>query len=157
MDSALEQQSTRRGRNHEKEKEVEAEVLQSYQKIRWTHGYDQDHWFCDLRTVYKTPEQLVAASRKQVLAWKEALGSSYYPLRSSHLVSGVESIENALRTFENVVAGKSLVCWITRACAKHETIHGLTNIPRLIARNGDPTTALSNIIMSSYWKTLSTW
>ncbi len=26
------------------------------------------------------PEQLVAASRKQVLAWKAALGDAYYPL-----------------------------------------------------------------------------
>jgi hypothetical protein len=95
-------------RNHEKEKEIEAEVLQSYQKIRWTRGYDQDHWFCDLRTVYKPPEQLEAASRKQVLMWKEALGGSYFALSSSPFVSGVEMIENALKTFENVVAGKSL-------------------------------------------------
>ena len=125
MDSALEQQPARRGRNPEREKEIETEVLQSYQKIKWTHGYDQDHWFCDLRNVFKPPEQLVAASRKQVLAWKEALGRGYYPRRSSPIVSAVEMIENALKTFENVVAGKNLVCWITRACAKHESIHSI--------------------------------
>ena len=83
MDSAVEQQPARRGRNPEKEREIETEVLQSYQRIKWTHGYDQDHWFCDLRNVFKPPEQLVAASRKQVLAWKEALGKGYYPRRSS--------------------------------------------------------------------------
>ena len=141
MDSALEQQPARRGRNPEREKEIETEVLQSYQRIKWTHGYDQDHWFCDLRNVYKPPEQLVAASRKQVLAWKEALGKAYYPLRSSRpLVSVVERIEDALKTFENVVAGKNLVCWITRACAKHENTHSMTDIPRLIVRDGDPET-----------------
>ena len=140
MDSTLEQQPARRGRNPEKEREIETEVLQSYQRIKWTHGYDQDHWFCDLRNVFKPPEQLVAASRKQVLAWKEALGGDYYPRRSSPVVSAVEMIENALKTFENVVAGKNLVCWITRACAKHESIHSMAQIPRLIVRDGDPAT-----------------
>ena len=140
MSSALEQQPARRGRNPEREREIENEVLQSYQRIKWTHGYDQDHWFCDLRNVYKPPEQLVAASRRQVLAWKEALGKAYYPLRSNPLVSIVEMIENALKTFENVVAGKNLVCWITRACAKHESVHSLAGIPRLIVRGGDSAT-----------------
>ena len=140
MSSALEQQPARRGRNPEREREIEAEVLQSYQRIKWTQGYDQDHWFCDLRNVYKPPEQLVAASRRQVLSWKEALGKAYYPLRSNPLVSIVEMIENALKTFENVVAGKNLVCWITRACAKHESVHSLAGIPRLIVRGGDSAT-----------------
>ena len=88
--------------------------------------------------MYKPPEQLEAASRKQVLMWKEALGGSYFALSSSPFVSGVKRIENALKTFENVVAGKSLACWITRACAKHETVHEMTRIPRLIAKSGDP-------------------
>ena len=79
MDSALEQQPARRGRNPEKEKEIETEVLQSYQKIKWTHGYDQDHWFCDLRNVFKPPRAVSGSLQEAGASMEGNLGHGVLP------------------------------------------------------------------------------
>ncbi len=130
-------------RNHDKEKEVEEEVKRSCQNIQWTRGplpKNIDHWFYDLRTAGTIPpSSLVAASRAMVIKWKNALGRDYFPYRST-AGGAVMSLEHAHRTFKVLTKELPITGWVSRACAKHQGIHGRTSISLLVARDGDPAT-----------------
>jgi hypothetical protein len=129
------------GRNQEKEEAVQKEVLNSAQNVQWVKGplpVNIDHWFYDLRNIVTgPPASLVAASRKMVLRWKAALGPSYFPL-SRNAGGSVLRVEHAHRTFKAVTLNMPLSGWTSRACAKHQIMHDMTNIPKLIARDGNP-------------------
>jgi hypothetical protein len=114
-------------RNQDKEKEVEEEVKKSCQNIQWTRGplpKNVDHWFYDLRTAgIIPPASLVAASRAMVLKWKNALGGACFAYRRS-AGGAVMSLEHAHRTFKALTRDLPISGWVSRACAKHQSIHG---------------------------------
>jgi hypothetical protein len=130
----------RRTRNQENEEEVQDEVRKSCQNVRWTRGplpANIDHWFYDLRhTGTEHPESLVAASRIMVLNWKRALGRSYYPV-SRDAGGAVMSLEHAHRTFKAVTLNMLISGWVSRAYAKHQIMHDMLSIPKLVAKDGD--------------------
>ena len=128
-------------RNQEKEEAIQEEVRKSAQNVRWVKGplpASLDHWFYDLRNVNtEPPASLIVASRNMVLKWKAALGPSYYPL-SRNAGGSVLRLEHAHRTFKAVTLNMPLSGWTTRACAKHQIMHDMMNIPKLISRDGNP-------------------
>ncbi len=129
-----------KARNHDKEQEVEEEVKRLCQNIQWTRPKNIDHWFYDLRTAGTIPPaSLVAASRAMVIKWKNALGGDYFPYRNT-AGGAVMSLEHAHRTFKALTKELPISGWVSRACAKHQGIHGRTAIPLLVARDGDPAT-----------------
>ena len=128
-------------RSKERERAVEEEVRMSCNNVRWVKGRvpaDVDHWFYDLRD-YGTepPASLVTASRNMVLRWKSALGRAYYPL-NREAGGSVLRVEHAHRTFKAVTLNMVISGWTSRACAKHQSMHDLMNIPMIVARDGDP-------------------
>ena len=128
-------------RNQEKEEAIQEEVRKSAQNVRWVKGpvpSNIDHWFYDLRNSgTEPPASLIAASRNMVLKWKAALGRSYFPLKE--IAGGsVLRLEHAHRSFTAVTSNMPLSGWTSRACAKHQIMHDLTNIPKLVARDGNP-------------------
>jgi hypothetical protein len=128
-------------RNQEKEEAIQEEVRRSAQNVRWTKGplpSNIDHWFYDLRQAgTEPPASLVAASRNMVLKWKRALGQAYFPL-SEHASGSVMRLEHAHRTFKALTVDMPISDWTSRACAKHQTMHDYMDIPKLVAKNGDP-------------------
>ena len=50
------------------------------------------------------------------------------------------SLEHAHRSFKAVTLNMPLSGWTSRACAKHQTLHDNTQIPKLVAKDGDPLT-----------------
>jgi hypothetical protein len=50
------------------------------------------------------------------------------------------SLEHAHRTFKALTKDLPISGWVSRACAKHQGIHGRTLIPLLVAKDGDPLT-----------------
>jgi hypothetical protein len=80
---------------------------------------------------------LGAASRKMVLRWKSALGRGYFPLSES-AGGSVLRVEHAHCSFKAVTLNLPLSGWTTRACAKHQTMHDMMGIPKLIAKDGNP-------------------
>jgi hypothetical protein len=50
------------------------------------------------------------------------------------------SLEHAHRTFKALTKELPISGWVSRACAKHQGIHGRTSIPLLVARDGDSAT-----------------
>jgi hypothetical protein len=132
-------------RNQEREEAIQEEVRKSAQNVRWVKGplpANVDHWFYDLRNVVtEPPASLVAASRKMVLRWKAALGRRYYPL-SENAGGSVLRVEHAHRSFKAVTSNMPFSGWTTRACAKHQTMHDMMGIPKLIAKDGNPLDAI---------------
>ncbi len=97
-----------------------------------------DHWFYDFRNAgNEPPASLVAESRNMVNMWKRALGQRYYPLLE-HAGGTVMMLERAHSTFRAVTANMPISGWVSRACAKHQSMHDLINIPKLVGRDGDP-------------------
>ena len=130
-------------RDLDKEKEIEEEVKRSCQNIQWTRGplpKNIDHWFYDLRTAGTVPPaSLVAASRAMVIRWKNALGKDYFPYHNT-AGGAVMNLEHAHRTFKALTKELPISGWVSRACAKHQSVHKRTAIPLLVARDGDPVT-----------------
>ncbi len=128
-------------RNQEREEAIQEEVRRLGQTVRWTKGplpSNIDHWFYDLRQAgTEPPASLVAASRNMVLKRKRALGRAYFPL-SEHAGGLVMRLEHAHRTFKALTLNMSISGWTSRACAKHQTMHDYMNIPKLVAKDGDP-------------------
>ncbi len=83
------------------------------------------------------PASLVAASRNMVLKWKAALGRGYYAL-SSDAGGSVMSLEHAHRSFKAVTQNMPLSGWTSRARAKHQAMHDYMQIPKLVAKEGNP-------------------
>jgi hypothetical protein len=50
----------------------------------------------------------------------------------------VMMLEQAHKTFKAVTASMPISGWMSRACAKHQTIHDLMSIPMLVGTDGDP-------------------
>ncbi len=50
------------------------------------------------------------------------------------------SLEHAHRTFKALTRDLPISGWVSRACAKHQSIHRSTLIPLLVAKDGDPLT-----------------
>jgi hypothetical protein len=69
--------------------------------------------------------------------WKGALGRRYFQL-VKHAGGSVMTLERAHRTFKAVTANMSISGWMSRACAKHQSMHDLMSIPKLVGRDGDP-------------------
>ncbi len=111
-----------RGRDQDREKEIEDEVRRSCQNIQWTRGSlpkNIDHWFYDLRNAGTVPPaSLVAASRTMVLKWKNALGEDYFPFQN-FAGGSVLSLEHAHRTFKALTRDLPISGWVSRTCAKH--------------------------------------
>ena len=128
-------------RNQEKEEAIQEEVRRSAQNVRWVKGplpVNIDHWFYDLRNAgTEPPPSLVSASRNMVLKWKAALGPHYFPL-TRNAGASVLRLEHAHRSFVAVTADMPISGWTSRACAKHQILHGMVKIPKLVARDGDP-------------------
>jgi hypothetical protein len=128
-------------RNQEKEEAIQEEVRNSSFNVRWVKGPLPaviDHWFYDLRKwTNEPPESLVTASRRMVLKWKSALGRSYFPL-TRDAGGSVLRVEHAYRSFKAVTLNMPLSGWTSRACAKHQMMHNQMDIPKLIARDGNP-------------------
>jgi hypothetical protein len=80
---------------------------------------------------------MVAASRKMVLRWKAALGRGYFPLSES-AGGSVLRVEHAHRSLKAVTLNMPLSGWTSRACAKHQTMHDMIDIPKLVAKDGNP-------------------
>ncbi len=74
-----------------------------------------------------------------VLKWKAALGRSYFPV-TENAGGSVISLEHAHRTFKAATLNMPISGWTSRACAKHQTLHDLAGIPKLVAKDGDPLT-----------------
>jgi hypothetical protein len=72
-----------------------------------------------------------------VLKWKAALGRSYYPL-SENAGGSVLRLKHAHRSFTAVTLNMPLSGWTSRACAKHQIMHDLMDIPKLVAKDGNP-------------------
>jgi hypothetical protein len=140
-----------RPRNHDREKEIEEEVKRSCQNIQWTRGSlpkNIDHWFYDLRNAGTVPPaSLVSASRTMVLRWKSAFGNSYHPFSRHNAGGMVMSLEHAHRSFTAVTRDLPISGWVSRACAKHQNTHRSVFIPTLVAKEGDPLTVLTNILL----------
>jgi hypothetical protein len=138
---AAHERCNKRIRNQEKEEAIQEEVRRSAQNVRWTKGIlpsNIDHWFYDLRQAGAVPPaSLVAASRNMVLKWKAALGRGYYAL-SSGAGGSVMSLEHAHRSFKAVTQNMPLSGWTSRACAKHQAMHDYMQIPKLVAKEGNP-------------------
>jgi hypothetical protein len=49
-------------------------------------------------------------------------------------------VEHAHRTFKALTRDLPISGWVSRACAKHQTMHWSTRIPMLVAKDGDPLT-----------------
>jgi hypothetical protein len=128
-------------RNQEKEEAIQEEVRRSAQNVRWVKGplpVNIDHWFYDLRNAgTEPPPSLVSASRNMVLKWKASLGPAYFPL-SRNAGGSVLRVEHAHRSFVAVTSNMPLSGWTSRACAKHQIMHDTMNIPKLIAKDGNP-------------------
>ncbi len=128
-------------RNQEREEAIQEKVRNSAQNVRWERGpvpSNVDHWFYDLRDAgTEPPASLIAASRNMVLKWKAALGRSYFPL-SANAGGSVLRVEHAHRSFKAVTTNMPLSGWTSRACAKHQTMHDHMDIPKLVAKDGDP-------------------
>ena len=128
-------------RNQEKEEAIQEEVRKSAQNVRWVKGplpTSIDHWFYDLRNAgTEPPSSLVSASRNMVLRWKAALGPAYFPL-SRNAGGSVLRVEHAHRSFKAVTSNMPISGWTSRACAKHQIMHDTMNIPKLIAKDGNP-------------------
>ena len=131
---------TARQRDLAKEREIEDEVKQCCNHIKWKRNKDPkdaDTWFYDLRDIYTVSDKLSGEFRKQVLKWKAALGDDYLPYkcRKSRLMLETyhRMIDNALRSFKAPVVDLSLASWISRACAKHQYIHDRAQIPKLVS------------------------
>jgi hypothetical protein len=128
-------------------------VRRSCQKIQWTRGplpRNVNYWFYDLREVGTVPpESLVAASRAMVLNWKSALGQDYFPF-GKYAGGSVLSREPAHRTFKALTRDMPISGWVSRACAKHEGIHGTRKIPLLVAKEGDPLTTRPCLLIYYY-------
>ncbi len=92
------------------------------------------------------PASLVAGSRNMVNKWKRALGQNYYPLRE-HAGGTVTMLERAYNTFKAVTANMPISGWVSRACAKHQSMHDLMNIPKLVGRDDDSTMSLDLLIL----------
>jgi hypothetical protein len=129
------------GRNQEKEEAIQEEVRNSAVAVRWVKGplpANLDHWFYDLRdSGTEPPASLISASREMVIRWKTALGRGYFPL-TEHAGGMVMRVEHAHRSFKAVTSNLPLSGWTSRACAKHQFMHDMMSIPKLIARDGDP-------------------
>ncbi len=128
-------------RNQEKEEAIQEEVRNSAQNVRWVRGpvpANVDHWFYDPRNAGTEPSaSLIAASRKMVLKWKAALGRGYFPLSESAGGSALR-VEYAHRSFKAVTVNMPLSGWTSRACAKHQIMHDMMSIPKLVAKDGNP-------------------
>ncbi len=97
-----------------------------------------DHWFYDLRDAgTEPPERLIQESRKMVLAWKTALGQRYFA-HDQNAGGCVIPLETAHRTFKAIASGMSIAVWVSRACAKYQSMHDRMGIPMPVAKNGDP-------------------
>ncbi len=131
----------KRIRNLDKEEAIQEEVRRSAQNVRWTKGSlpsNIDNWFYDLRQAGTVPPtSLVAASRNMVLRWKAALGRGYYAL-SEGAGGSVMSLEHAHCSFKAVTLNMPISGWTTRACSKHQTMHDYMQIPKLVAKDGNP-------------------
>jgi hypothetical protein len=130
------------GRNPEREEaNIQEEVKRSSQNVRWERcplPTNVDHWFYDLRQAgNEPPASLIAASRDMVIMWKRALGRRYFPL-AEHAGGTVMTLERAHRTFKAVTANMPISGWVSRACAKNQSMHDLMSIPKLVGRDGDP-------------------
>jgi hypothetical protein len=128
-------------RNQENEEAIQEEVRKSAVAVRWVKGplpANLDHWFYDLRNSgIEPPASLISASRRMVIRWKTALGPGYFPL-SANAGGMVMRVEHAHRSFKAVTADMPLSGWTSRACAKHQFMHDMMSIPKLVARDGDP-------------------
>jgi hypothetical protein len=133
--------SAGKARNQEQEEAIQEEVRKSAQNVRWVKGpvpSNIDHWFYDLRNSgTEPPASLIAASRNMVLRWKKALGRSYFALRED-AGGAVLRVEHAHRSFTAVTLNMPLSGWTSRACAKHQSLHDLMDIPKLISKDGNP-------------------
>jgi hypothetical protein len=137
----VETSAQRNQRNQKREKVIQEEVKRSSQNVRWERcplPADVDHWFYDLRNVgNEPPASLIAASRNMVVLWKRALGREYYPI-SERSGEWVMQLERSHRTFKAVTANMPISGWMSRACAKHQSMHDILSIPKLVGRDGDP-------------------
>jgi hypothetical protein len=107
----------------------------------WALPEKVDHWFYDLRNAGTVPPaSLVAASRTMVLRWKNALGIDYFPFYNN-AGGSVLAVEHAHRTFKALTRDLPISGWVSRACAKHQTIfHRSTLSSTFVAKEGNPLT-----------------